>query len=96
MATCAVLGISPLALAAVPAEEGTLSVIPARTCLTISSILAELISMFNLLFSYLIHKLSDITHLLRLVNVLADVKPSPVLDAMVKVQYPSPPKPSAA
>ena len=73
MATCAVLGISPLALAAVPAEEGTLSVIPARTCLTISSILAELISMFNLLFSYLIHKLSDITHLLRLVNVLADV-----------------------
>ena len=46
--------------------------------------------------NYLIHKLSTITQRLDFVNVCAAVSPSPVLLAIVKVQYPSPPKPSAA
>ena len=42
------------------------------------------------------HKLSDITQRLLFVNVLALVSPSPVRLAIVNVQYPSPPNPSAA
>ena len=76
-----------------------------KTCLTISSMFAPLIS---ILFSFsaagaaflseasadgssgqmvhLMHRLSDITQRLLLVKVLALVRPSPVLLAMVKVQ----------
>ena len=46
--------------------------------------------------SYRMQRLSDITQRLLLVNALALVRPSPVLLAIVKVQYPSPPNPSAA
>ena len=46
--------------------------------------------------AYRMHKLSVITQRLLFVNVLALVRPSPVLLAIVNVQNPSPPKPSAA
>lgn len=45
---------------------------------------------------YLIHKLSVITQRLLFVKLLALVSPSPVLLAIVNVQKPSPPNPSAA
>ena len=45
---------------------------------------------------YLIHKLSVITQRLLFVKLLALVRPSPVLLAIVNVQKPSPPNPSAA
>ena len=46
--------------------------------------------------AYRMHRLSLITQRLLFVKVLALVRPSPVLLAIVNVQKPSPPNPSAA
>ena len=69
-----------------------------KTCLTIASMSCELaiFYLFPFLKCYLIHRLSTITQRLFLVNVAALVRPSPVLEAIVNVQKPSPPKPMAA
>ena len=66
-----------------------------RTCLTISSIFTLFISMIYVPPDQRMQRLSVITQRLLFVNVLALVSPSPVRLAMVNVQKPSPPNPSA-
>ncbi len=98
MATRAVLGRTAPeeAAEAAGAEAFAPPVIFSSTLRTISSIFLLLVSMSISLNIQRMHRLSLITHLRRLVKVAAEVSPSPVLLAIVKVQNPSPPNPIAA
>ena len=96
IATCAVEGIPvPDALAA-GAAPAALPDIWSRICLTINSTSCSFTAISFFSFSYLMQRLSDIVQRLLFVKLCAAVKPSPVLEAIVNVQYPSPPNPSAA
>ena len=77
------------------AAAGAFPVMPERTCLTISSIFTLFISMIYVPPDQRMQRLSVITQRLLFVNVLALVSPSPVRLAIVNVQKPSPPNPSA-
>ena len=95
MATRAVLGMpadAVLGFAAAGADFAAPPVISSRTFLTMS---ANCFSSILFSLHYRMHRLSHKTHLRRFVNVAADVRPSPVRLAIVKVQNPSPPNPIA-
>ena len=68
------------------AAAGAFPVMPERTCLTISSIFTLFISMIYVPPDQRMQRLSAITQRLLLVNVLAQVRPSPVRLAIVNVQ----------